>query len=203
VREKSSTLQYVKVCGFTIVRNAVRFDYPIVEAIASILPLCDRFIVAVGDSDDGTRELITSIGDARIEILDTVWDPALKEGGKVLAAETNKALDAIPPAYDWCFYIQADEVVHERYLPAIRSAMEDYLPGSRACCSGIAIFTGPTITSRTPVAGTATRYGSSVTTDRFAPGTMPRDFAGGTAASSRRRNPAPRCTTTDGSGPPK
>jgi len=117
----------VKVCGFTIVRNAVRFDYPIVEAIASILPLCDRFIVAVGDSDDGTRELIAAIGDARIEILDTVWDPALKEGGKVLAAETNKALDAIPPDYDWCFYIQADEVVHERYLPAIRSAMENYL----------------------------------------------------------------------------
>ena len=117
----------MKVCGCTIVKNAVRFDYPIVEAIESILPVCDRFIVAVGDSDDGTRELIASIGGAKIEILDTVWDPALKEGGRVLAAETNKALDAVPPDFDWCFYIQADEVVHERYLPAIRSAMEKYL----------------------------------------------------------------------------
>jgi hypothetical protein len=81
----------------------------------------------VGDSDDGTRELIASIGDAKIEILDTVWDPALNEGGKVLAAETNKALDAVPQDIDWCFYIQADEVLHERYLPAARSAMEAYL----------------------------------------------------------------------------
>lgn len=117
----------MKVCGCTIVRNAVRFDYPVVEAIESILPVCDRFIVAVGDCDDGTRDLIASIGDERIVILDTVWDPALKEGGKVLAAETNKALDAIPAEFDWCFYIQADEVVHERDLPAIRSAMGGYL----------------------------------------------------------------------------
>lgn len=117
----------MKVCGFTIVKNAVRFDYPVTEAIESILPLCDRFIVAVGDSDDGTRELIDSIGDRKIEILDTVWDPALKEGGRVLAAETNKALDAIPPEYDWCFYIQADEVVHERFYPAIRAAMQEHL----------------------------------------------------------------------------
>jgi hypothetical protein len=117
----------MKVCGFTIVKNAVRFDFPAVEAIESILPLCDKFIVAVGDSDDGTRDLIASIGDEKIEILDTVWDPALKEGGKVLAAETNKALDAIPPDYDWCFYIQADEVLHERFHPAIRAAMQQHL----------------------------------------------------------------------------
>jgi glycosyltransferase involved in cell wall biosynthesis len=117
----------MKVCGCTMVKNAVRFDYPVVEAIRSIIPLCDKFIVAVGDSDDGTRELIASIGDAKIEILDTVWDPALNEGGKVLAAETNKALDAVPQDIDWCFYIQADEVLHERYLPAARSAMEAYL----------------------------------------------------------------------------
>ena len=121
----------MKVCGFTIVKNAVRFDYPVVEAIQSILPLCDKVIVTVGDSDDGTRDLIASIADKKIEILDTVWDPALKEGGRVLAAETNKALDAIPPEYDWCFYIQADEVLHERFHPAIRAAMEDYL-GNRA-----------------------------------------------------------------------
>ena len=117
----------MKVCGFTIVKNAVRFDFPVVEAIRSILPVCDGMVVAAGDSDDGTRDLIASIGDPKIRILDTVWDPNLKEGGRVLAAETNKALDAIPPEYDWCFYIQADEVVHERFHPAIRASMAEYL----------------------------------------------------------------------------
>jgi len=117
----------MKVCGFTIVKNAVKFDYPVVEAIRSILPVCDKFIVAVGDCNDGTRELIGSIDPGKVEIIDTVWDPELKEGGRVLSSETNKAFDAIPAEYDWCFYIQGDEVVHEKYLDGIKQSMEKYL----------------------------------------------------------------------------
>ena len=116
----------MKVCGFSFVKNAVRFDYPVVEAIQSILPICDKFIVAVGDSDDGTRELIGSIPSDKIEIINTIWDPALREKGRVLASETNKAFDAIPEEYDWCFYIQGDEVVHEKYLEGIRRSMQEY-----------------------------------------------------------------------------
>jgi glycosyltransferase involved in cell wall biosynthesis len=115
------------VSGFTFVRNAIKFDYPIVEAITSILPVCDEVIVAVGNSDDDTLELIKSIDSDKIKIIETVWDDTLREGGKVLAVETNKALAAVSPDADWCFYIQGDEVVHEQYLPAIRQAMQDNL----------------------------------------------------------------------------
>ena len=117
----------MKVCGFSFVKNAVKFDYPVVEAITSILPVCDKFIVAVGDCDDGTRELIESIGSDKIEIIDTDWDPTLREKGRVLASETNKAFDAIPAGYDWCFYIQGDEVLHEKYLPEIEISLHKYL----------------------------------------------------------------------------
>ena len=117
----------MKVCGYSFVKNAVKFDYPIVEAITSILPICDKFIVAVGDCDDGSRELIESINSDKIEIIDTVWDPSLREKGRVLASETNKAFYAIPAEYDWCFYIQGDEVVHEKYLSEIVHSMEKYL----------------------------------------------------------------------------
>ena len=119
----------MKVCGFTIVKNAAKFYYPIKESILSILPLCDKFIIALGDcdSDDTTRELLESIGSPKIEIFDTVWDKTLQKGGKVLAVETNKAFDAIPAEYDWCFYLQADEVVHEEYHSEIKAAMEKYL----------------------------------------------------------------------------
>ena len=119
----------MKVCGFTIVKNAAKFYYPIKESILSILPLCDKFIIALGDcdSDDTTRELLESIGSPKIEIFDTVWDKSLQKGGKVLAVETNKAFDAIPAEYDWCFYLQADEVVHEEYHSEIKAAMEKYL----------------------------------------------------------------------------
>ncbi|MCX6252800.1 MAG: glycosyltransferase family 2 protein [Bacteroidetes bacterium] len=116
----------MQVTGFTFIRNAILYDYPVVESIRSILSLCDEFVVAVGKSDDNTRELIASMNSPRIKIIDTVWDESLKEGGAVLAKETNKALDAISPESTWAFYIQADEVIHEQYLERLMLDMERY-----------------------------------------------------------------------------
>lgn len=113
----------MKVSGFTFIRNATKYDYPVVEAITSILPICDEFVVAVGKSDDDTLQLIKKINSPKIKIIETVWDDSLREGGKVLAIETNKALSAISPDSTWAFYIQADECVHEKYLPTIKEAM--------------------------------------------------------------------------------
>jgi hypothetical protein len=117
----------MKVAGFTIIRNAIRYDYPVAEAIASILPLCDIFYVGVGDSGDGTRELIAALAPEKIRIVDSKWDDTLREGGQVLAQETNKVFDAIPAEYDWCFYLQSDECVHEADLPRIEAAMRENL----------------------------------------------------------------------------
>jgi len=114
------------ISGFTFVRNAIQFDYPIVEAITSILPLCDEVVVAVGKSEDDTLGLIQSIDSPKIRIIKTVWDDSLREGGRVLAEETNKAFDAISPEADWAFYIQGDEVIHEKYHEVIRNAMHFY-----------------------------------------------------------------------------
>jgi hypothetical protein len=116
----------VKVCGFSFVRNGVKFDYPMEEAIRSILPVCNKVIVAVGNSEDQTLERIKSI-DPKVEVFETVWDESLREGGSVLAVETNKAFQAIGEEYDWAFYIQCDEVIHEKYLPTIAKAMKDNL----------------------------------------------------------------------------
>jgi hypothetical protein len=116
----------MKVSGFTIVRNAVKFDYPIVEAITSILPLCDEMVVAVGRSEDNTLELVRSIHSPKIKIIETVWDEGQRTGGKTFALETDKAFQAIAPDSDWGFYIQADEVVHEKYHGKIREAMLQY-----------------------------------------------------------------------------
>jgi hypothetical protein len=121
----------MKVSGFTFIRNAVKNDYPIVEAITSILPLCDEFIVALGDSEDETESLINGIGSPKIKIIHTVWDTSVRDGGKVFADETDKAFDAIAPDTDWAFYIQGDEVVHEKYLPLIKKEMEENLSNNK------------------------------------------------------------------------
>lgn len=117
----------MKVSGFSFVKNAIKYDYPIVEAIKSILPLCDEFIVAVGQSEDDTLELIRNISSPKIKIIETVWDDSLREGGQVLAVETNKAFDAIAADSDWCFYIQGDEVFHEDFLAAAKAGMQQHL----------------------------------------------------------------------------
>ncbi|NUM49560.1 MAG: glycosyltransferase family 2 protein [Flavobacteriales bacterium] len=121
----------MKVCGFTIIRNAVKFDYPVVESITSVLPLCDKFIVSIGNCTDGTLGLIQSIPSDKIQIIHSVWDDDLREGGKVLAVETNKAFDAIPDEYTWAIYIQSDELIHEKYFETIKSAMKKYANHSK------------------------------------------------------------------------
>lgn len=121
----------MKVCGFTIVRNAEKYDYPIVESIKSVLDICDKFIVLVGNSDDNTIELLKSINSEKIELVNSVWDDSLRTGGKVLAVETNKAFDLISSEFDWCFYLQADELVHEKYHLSILESMKKYKDDKR------------------------------------------------------------------------
>lgn len=116
----------MKVVGFTFIRNAVKYDYPVQEAIRSILPLCDEVIVNVGNSDDATEHLIHNIDPLKIKVFHSTWDESLMAGGRVLAAETDKAYENIPPDADWCFYIQADEIIHEKYYDTILSSMKKY-----------------------------------------------------------------------------
>lgn len=117
----------MKVTGFTFIRNAIVNDYPVAESIRSVLPLCDDFVVALGNSTDETAELIKSISPDKIKIINTVWDDSLQKGGQVFAEETNKAIKAISPETDWMIYIQGDECIHEKYHDVIRQEMKDNL----------------------------------------------------------------------------
>ena len=117
----------MKVCGFSFVRNAEKFSYPVVESVKSVLPVCDKFIMNVGNSEDRTLDMIRSIPSDKIEIIESTWDDSIRKNGEVLSRETNKAFNHIPEDYDWAFYIQADEVVHEKYYTAIRQSMEEWV----------------------------------------------------------------------------
>ncbi|MCB9747392.1 MAG: glycosyltransferase [Candidatus Omnitrophica bacterium] len=112
----------MKISGFTIARNAIKYNYPIIESICSILPICDEFIVNVGDSEDDTLKLIQSISDKKIRIIQNKWD--FSQGKEVLSYQTNLALKEC--AGDWAFYLQSDEVIHEKDLPKLESVMRKY-----------------------------------------------------------------------------
>ncbi len=95
--------------GFTIVRNAVKLDFGIVPAVRSLLAVCDEVVVNVGESEDETRDIVASIGDPRVRILDSRWD--FSRRNEMLGAETLKAMQACRGS--WGIYIQADECLHE------------------------------------------------------------------------------------------
>lgn len=106
-------------------------DYPIVEAIQSILPIVDVMIVLAGDSEDNTNEVLQSIQSPKMQIHHSVWDKNVVQGGSVYAVETNKAFHLIDDSYDWAFYIQADEVVHEKYYNSIVEGCKKYKDDKR------------------------------------------------------------------------
>lgn len=112
----------MRVSGFTIVRNAIKLQYPVLESIQSILPICHEFIVNVGDSDDDTLSLICSLKNPKIRIMRNAWDFSM--GREVLSFQTNLALKECRG--DWAFYLQSDEVVHEEDLPKLKKVMQRY-----------------------------------------------------------------------------
>lgn len=111
----------MRVSGFTFVRDAVRLGYPIVPAVRSILPLVDELVVNVGVSQDGTLELVRALGDPRLVVLESRWDEAQLERGRVLAQQTDLALARCTG--DVCLYVQADEALHEEDHAAVRAAL--------------------------------------------------------------------------------
>ncbi|MEQ9400389.1 MAG: hypothetical protein RJQ04_14600 [Longimicrobiales bacterium] len=119
----------MRISGFSFARNAVVLDYPLEEALRSILPVVDELVVAVapGDPADDTRGLVESLDDPRIVIVDAEWDDSRRE--RIYADLTNVALERCTG--DWCFYVQADEAVHENDLPGIRERCEELLDDRR------------------------------------------------------------------------
>ncbi|HRK01568.1 MAG TPA: hypothetical protein PLH57_02805 [Oligoflexia bacterium] len=127
------------ISAFTIVRNGVRFDYPFLESIRSVLPICEELIINVGDSDDSTEQALhqmiaglSEIDQKKIQIFNTHWplnDPEKRKGGQILAEQTNYALSKC--SGQWCLYLQADEVLQEDDLSIISQAAEAHLNDDR------------------------------------------------------------------------
>ena len=115
----------MKVSGFTICRNALKLGYPLEESLRSLLPLVDELVVGVGDSEDGTWETVTGIGDPKIKPFAAVWDMSTKGGGVLLSEQTNLALARC--SGDWAVYLQSDEVLHEDEVETIRDCLRRHL----------------------------------------------------------------------------
>jgi len=117
----------MKISGFSMCRNADKLYYPVKQSITSILPIVDEFVIAVGkgDPDDRTLETIRSIGSDKIRIIETEWDLEAFPHGTVHAQQTDLAKSHCTG--DWLFYLQADEVLHERYHQEVLESCRERL----------------------------------------------------------------------------
>lgn len=111
----------MKVSGFTFLRNAQLNGYPFIESIKSVLPIVDDFICAIAAGDDDTKELVIAIDNPKIKILDTIWNENMVDRGFVYGQQ--KMVAQYNCVGDWAFYLEADEVIHEKDLDSIYSAM--------------------------------------------------------------------------------
>jgi glycosyltransferase involved in cell wall biosynthesis len=111
----------MKISGCTFVRNGFLLGYPVKESLQSLLSICDEVVIAVGNSEDDTLKYVQSLNDPKIKIIETIWDDSMREGGRILAQQTNIALEQC--SGDWIIYLQADEVLHEQEIELLKTSM--------------------------------------------------------------------------------
>ncbi len=115
----------MQVSCFTFIKNGEILGYPFVESIKSALPLCDEFVVNVGESVDDTLEIVKSINSPKIRIIESKWNEKLTRKGYVYAQQ--KSIAQFNCTGDWAFYLEGDEIIHEQDYEAIKKALRDNL----------------------------------------------------------------------------
>jgi len=115
----------MKISGFTFIKNGQILGYPFIESIQSILPIVDEFIINVGESEDHTLEMINSIKNKKIRIIESKWNDNMRDRGYVYGQQ--KMISQFNCTGDWAFYIEGDEVYHEDDLFKIKQSMQRYL----------------------------------------------------------------------------
>lgn len=114
----------ISISGFTFIRNGVELGFPFEASIRSLLPLVDEFVVAVGQGSDDTLARVRAIGDPKIRIIETIWNERMADRGFVYAQQ--KMIAQYSCTGDWAFYLEGDEVVHEKDLAAIRASVDQH-----------------------------------------------------------------------------
>lgn len=123
----------MKLAGATFIRNGITYDYCYRETIECLLEFCDHVFVVDAGSDDGTCEDIETITSPNLTLIKRPkqeWIATEGKGRTKLCYFTDIALKAADDAgYDYTFYLQCDEIVHERSYPYIREAIKSNTSG--------------------------------------------------------------------------
>lgn len=107
------------ISGYIAVRDGVELDFCFIEAIKSLIPICDEVLVADFGSRDDTIEQVKKIGDSRVRIITRPRTEIVRDlhwWTDIL----NWARSQL--SYDYQMTLDADEVLSEKAYPLIREA---------------------------------------------------------------------------------
>jgi len=110
------------VSAFTFIKNGDILGYPFIESIKSVLPIVDEFVINVGDCEDRTLEKINNISSSKIKIIQSSWNENMVDRGFIYGQQ--KMIAQYSCSGDWLFYIEGDEIYHEKDLMHIREQLE-------------------------------------------------------------------------------
>ena len=109
----------MSIVAVMLIKDAVELDYLPEVAIKTVLgiPSLSKFLVSEGKSTDGTYELLSSIGDERLEIFrrDWVMDKSF------WSVERNFLIEEGRKYGDYVLVIDADEFLFKQDIPLIES----------------------------------------------------------------------------------
>jgi len=117
--------------GYTTVRNANRMKYPWQATVRSMLGFCDEVVVVDGGSDDDTWEELQTMAQGQEDGRLKVYQHSVPNDHPSFAYETDGKLKATARSYctgDFCWQMDADEIVHENDYQKARNVMKAFPP---------------------------------------------------------------------------
>lgn len=112
----------MNISAFTLIKNAEKFQFPVIESINSLLPAVDHYLVNVGDSETHDLLFREFRNEPKVRLITFDWG-GKEKGTSFISEQTNLIMNAI--GTDYAFYLQADEVIHERDLYRIPSFIKE------------------------------------------------------------------------------
>lgn len=117
-----------------ILRNIVKFQYPIKRVLKSVVGLADEVMLSVDPhSEDDSLGYIFSLAselkdELNIKVIESIWDlDNISRSGVEFSRQTNIVLDKCEG--DYIFILQSDEAVLEEDHQKIKSEIEDMISG--------------------------------------------------------------------------
>jgi glycosyltransferase involved in cell wall biosynthesis len=111
----------MKLSGLVLTRNCVVNDYAYIQAIQSLLPVCDEVVVSDSDSTDGTLEVLNAWAaeEPKIRVVNYPWpDPKGEMGWFVKWINHGRSHVKAP----MMLQLDADEVLSDE--PSTKAAIE-------------------------------------------------------------------------------